>query len=51
MFISSIKLMCYGLLGTNTPAYLAYSKVTAVKRFITLAPGFNGIKLFTSIIY
>jgi hypothetical protein len=36
--------------GTHTLAYYENSLITEVKRFITLAPGANIIKLFTSVI-
>jgi len=40
-----------GLLETNSLAHYKHLLITDVKSFITLGPGLNFIKLFTSIIY
>ncbi len=37
--------------GTDTLAYYEHSLLTDVKRFITLGPGANVIKLFTSVFF
>jgi hypothetical protein len=44
---SYIILYMKGLLGTNTLAYFALSPIKKVKKFLTLALGVNGIKLFS----
>ncbi len=44
--IANIILGWKGLPGTNALAYYEKAQLTAVKSFITLAPGPNVIKLF-----
>jgi hypothetical protein len=48
---TNIKLGWKRLARTNTLVYSKYSSIKDVKRFITMSPGPNVIKLFTSVIY
>ncbi len=41
------RLACKDLLGTNGLAYFALPSVTMKKKFVTLGPGVNVIKLFS----
>ncbi len=43
---TNIRLGWKGLPGTNILAYYEKSQLTAVKSFVTLAPGVNAIKLY-----
>ncbi len=42
---TNIRVALKGLPGTNTPAYLANSKIKALKSNITIAPGVEIFKL------
>jgi hypothetical protein len=44
--LENIRLGWKSLPGTNALAYYEHLKITAVKSFITLAPGVNVIKRF-----
>jgi hypothetical protein len=43
---ANIKLGCKIMPGTNTPVFYENSKITDVKRFLTLGPVVNVVKLF-----
>jgi hypothetical protein len=45
---TNIRVALKGLPGTNTPAYLTSSKITAVKMYITIVLGIEIIKLIFS---
>ncbi len=51
VFPAIVRLDWKVIASTNTLAYLASPTVTKEKCFITLTPGANVIKLFSSVIY